>query len=273
MNKSGTEHKKHMEEHKRHKKLFCAFGVLFCAFCVSFPIYSAPQGGPPPAGRAAALIDLSGYWVSIVDEDWRWRMVTPPKGDFASVPLNETGRKAGNDWNPARDEAEGLQCKAYGAAGILRLPTRLHVTWADDQTLKMETDAGTQTRLFHFDGSKWKGGDPQWQGDSVAAWEKQLQIRGFGGRFGGPEPGKGGTLKVITTHMRPGYLRKNGVPYSGNAKLTEYFDRIELDGISYLVVTTVVDDPEYLNETFITSEQFKLERDDSKWNPTPCKAK
>jgi len=235
-----------------------------------------PQGppqAPPPTGRTGALLDLSGYWVSIVDEDWRWRMVTPPKGDFASVPLNDAGRKAGDQWDPARDEVEGLQCKAYGAAGIMRLPTRLHITWADDQTLRIETDAGMQTRLFHFDGSKWQGGQPQWQGDSIATSEKQLQIRGFGGRFGGPQPGKGGTLKVVTTHMRPGYLRKNGVPYSENAKLTEYFDRIEVDGASYLILTSVVDDPQYLNDTFITSEQFKLERDGSKWIPTPCKAR
>ena len=200
-------------------------------------------------------------------------MVTPPKNDFASVPLNDAGRKAGDQWDPARDEVEGLQCKAYGAAGIMRLPTRLHITWADDQTLRIETDAGMQTRLFDFDGSKWQGGQPQWQGDSIATSEKQLQIRGFGGRFGGPQPGKGGTLKVVTTHMRPGYLRKNGVPYSENAKLTEYFDRIEVDGASYLILTSVVDDPQYLNDTFITSEQFKLERDGSKWIPTPCKAR
>jgi hypothetical protein len=246
--------------------------LLAAALLFSQSLVAQPQG-PPPTGRAAALIDITGYWVSIIDEDWRWRMVTPPKGDFASVPLNDAGRKVANDWNPAKDEAEGLQCKAYGAAGILRLPTRLHVTWTDDQTLRMETDAGTQTRLFHFDGSKWRGGDPEWQGDSVASWEKQLQIRGFGGRFGGPEQGKGGTLKIVTTHMRPGYLRKNGVPYSANARLTEYFDRIELDGISYLIVTTVVDDPQYLNDTFIASEQFKFERDGSKWHPTPCKAR
>ena len=231
------------------------------------------QAPPAQSGRAGALIDITGQWVSIVDEDWRWRMVTPPKGDFASVPLNDAGRKAGIEWNPAKDETEGLQCKAYGAAGIMRLPTRLRITWADDQTLKMETDAGMQTRVFHFDGSKWRGGNPDWQGDSVASWEKQLQIRGFGGRFGGPEPGKGGTLKVVTTHMRPGYLRKNGVPYSGDARLIEYLDRIELDGVSYLVVTTVVDDPQYLNDTFITSEQFKLETDTTKWNPQPCKAR
>src|SRR5262245_58100520 len=229
-----------------------ALTMLAAAFFLSQP----PPQNAPSTGRAAALIDLSGYWVSLVDEDWRWRMVTPPKGDFASVPLNETGRKVGNQWDPAKDEAEGLECKAYGAAGIMRVPTRLHITWADDQTLKIETDAGMQTRLFHFDGSKWQGGAPQWQGDSVARWEKQLQIRGFGGRFGGPEPGKGGALKVVTGHMRAGYLRKNGVPYSENATLTEFFDRVELDSVSYLIVTTVVDDPQYLNDTFITSEQF-----------------
>jgi hypothetical protein len=80
-------------------------------------------------------------------------------------------------------------------------------------------------------------------------------------------------LKIVTTHMRRGYLRKNGVPYSENAKLTELFDRIEVDGISYLIVTSVVDDPRYLNDTFITSEQFKLEPDAAKWNPRPCKAR
>jgi hypothetical protein len=235
----------------------------------------AAQGrgfAPPPTGQAGAVIDLTGYWVSQVNEDWRWRMMTPPKGDFASVPLNAEGRKAGDAWDPAKDEASGQQCKAYGAAGLMRLPTRLHITWADDKTLKVEADAGTQTRLFHFDGSKWQGVDAQWQGDSLASWQKQAQQRGFAPPLGGAAPGKGGALKVVTTHMRPGYLRKNGVPYSGNAVLTEFFDRIELDGTAYLILTTVVDDPQYLNDTFITSEQFKLEPDGSKWNPGPCRA-
>jgi hypothetical protein len=236
---------------------------------------AAAQGrgfAPPPTGQAGAVIDLTGYWVSQVNEDWRWRMMTPPKGDYASVPLNAEGRKAGDAWDPARDEASGQQCKAYGAAGLMRLPTRLHITWADDKTLKVEADAGTQTRLFHFDGSKWQGGEPQWQGDSVASWQKQAQQRGFAPPLGGVAPGQGGALKVVTTHMRPGYLRKNGVPYGGNAVLTQFFDRVELDGTSYLILTTIVDDPQYLNDTFITSEQFKREPDGSKWNPAPCKA-
>jgi len=77
---------------------------------------------------------------------------------------------------------------------------------------------------------------------------------------------------VVTTHMRPGYLRKNGVPYSADAVLIEYFDRVEHDGASYLILTTVVDDPKYLSDEFITSEQYKLEPNAAKWNPTPCRA-
>jgi len=231
-----------------------------------------PGGPPAPTGQPGAVIDLTGYWVSIIDEDWRWRMVTPPKGDFASVPLNAEARKLAAAWDPAKDEASGNQCRAYGAAGLMRLPVRLHITWLDPQTLQIETDAGEQRRQLHFNGSKWQGGEPQWQGDSVASWVKQTQSRGFAPPFGGPAPGRGGALKVVTSHLRPGYLRKNGVPYSGNAVLTEYFDRVEFDGVPYLILTSVVDDPQYLTESFVTSEQFKYEPDNSKWNPAPCKA-
>ena len=215
--------------------------------------------GVPTTAKAQALIDLTGYWVSIVNEDWRWRMMTPPKGDYASVPLNAEGRRLADTWDPVKDEREGNQCRAYGAGNIMRIPERLHITWGNDTTLRMDTDAGMQTRLFHFDGSKWLGGTPQLQGDSVAAWEKQKQRVGILNNLAGPVPGKGGTLHVVTTHMKPGYLRKNGVPYSGNAVLTEYYDRFDEDGNSYLIVTSVLDDPKYLNDSFITSGQFRLE--------------
>jgi hypothetical protein len=230
-------------------------------------------GAPPPTGKPGAVIDITGYWVSQINEDWRWRMLTPPKGDFASIPLNPEGRKVGQTWDPAKDEAEGNQCKAYGAAGLMRLPTRLHITWEDDLTMKVETDAGQQTRLFHFGNWKSPGGEPTWQGESVAAWQKQALSRGFGPPFGGPRPGGGGALKVVTTRMKPGYLRKNGVPYSGDAVLTEYFDLVDFEGVPYLILTTAVRDPQYLADTFLTSEQFKKEPDGSKWNPHPCKAR
>jgi hypothetical protein len=231
----------------------------------------APSSGQSTTGQSTAVIDITGNWVSVVDEDWRWRMLTPPKGDFTSVPLNAAGRDLVNAWDPAKDAAAGEQCRAYGAAGLMRMPTRVRISWADPQTLRLETDAGEQTRMFHFDGSK--GGAESWQGDSIASWQKQAQSRGFAPPYDGPAPGKGGALKVVTTRMRPGYLRRNGVPYSGEAMLTEFFDVVDVEGTPFLILTTVVDDPKYLTETFITSEQFKREADGSKWDPSPCRAK
>jgi hypothetical protein len=228
--------------------------------------------GAAPSPRAAAPIDLTGYWVSVVTEDWLWRMVTPKKGDVASVPLNAEGRRVANQWDPARDEASGERCRPFGAAGLLRLPGRLRLTWESDTVLRLDADAGTQTRLFHFGGGPASGGPPTWQGHSAAQWEFPAGRGGGTTRLeGAPTPG--GALKVVTTRMRPGYLRKNGVPYSANAVLTEYFHRFNLDGDSWLLVITRVEDPQYLNEPFITSTHFKQVPDASGWNPTPCSTK
>ena len=208
------------------------------------------------APRTQATIDLTGYWVSFVTEDWRYRMMTPPKGDYAGVPMTPEARKIADAWDPAADEAAGNQCKAYGAAAIMRVPTRLHVTWQDDNTLRIDTDAGTQTRLLHFASGPATAIDRSWQGYSTAQWERPA------------------SLKVVTTNMRPAYLRKNGVPYTENAVLTEYFDVSPLPGGGQLLlVTAVVEDPGYLQQPFIVSSQFKKETDGSKWDPTPCLAK
>ena len=217
--------------------------------------------------RSSAAVDLTGYWVSVVSEDWEFRMLTPPKGEFGglgSIPINDEGRRVANTWDPAKDEAVGEQCKAYGAAAIMRAPGRLHITWEDDNNLRIDTDAGTQTRRLHFGAPNPPAGERTWQGYSIAAWEG-------GARQGG---GGGGSLKVATTHMRPGYLRKNGAPYSVNAGLTEYFDRYTgPNGDEWLVVTTIVDDPQYLSQSFVTSTNFKKLPDASGWSPTPCAAK
>ncbi len=235
----------------------------------------APQG-PPPTPRAAAPVDFTGYWVSVVTEDWRWRMVTPIKGDFASIPLNAEGRKLGEAWDPAKDEAAGLQCKAYGAPAIMRVPGRLHITWQDDTTLKIETDAGTQTRVFHFGGQAPPNEPPSWQGYSAAQWEPPLRGSGLpqAGLGATREGAHGRSLEVVTTHLRPGYLRKNGPPYSANTVLKEYYDLSkERNGDTWFVVTTIVEDPQYLTEPFVTSTNFKKEPDGSKFSPSPCSAR
>lgn len=228
---------------------------------------------PPPTAKAAAPIDLTGYWVSVITEDWRWRMVMPAKGDYQSVPINADAKRVADMWDPVKDQAAGEQCRAYGAAGIMRLPGRLHITWADDQTLKVETDAGMQTRLLHF--GAWKPGErrPTWQGDSVAGWDVRRAGREGAARGSGdaPAPPMFGSLNVVTTGMRPGYLRKNGIPYSAKARLTEYWDlHKERNGDQWLVVTTLIDDPTYLQLQWVTSPNFKREPDGSKWDPAPC---
>jgi hypothetical protein len=232
-------------------------------------LYAQGRGGQAPTPKAAAPIDLTGYWVSIVTEDWRFRMVTPVKGDYSSIPLNPEGRRVADAWDPAKDEATGNQCKSYGAANVMRQPGRVHLTWEDDQTLRIETDAGTQTRLLHFGAARAPAGEPQWQGYSAAQWE----MPGAGGRRAAA-PTPGGSLKVVTTHMRPGYLQKNGVPYSGNASVTEYFHRtVESNGDSWMIVTTIVEDPQYLTGPFLRSTHFKKEADASRWDPSPCEAR
>ena len=206
--------------------------------------------------RQAAPIDLTGYWVSYVTEDWRYRMMTPPKGDYARVPLNADARKVADAWDPAADEASGNQCKFYGAAAIMRVPAWFHITWQDDNTLLIESDAGMQKRVLHF-GPPPPPTEPTWQGRSTAEWDMPSR-----------------SLKVVTDNMKAGYLRRNGVPYSDKATVTEYVDLSPYPGGKELMVfTTVVTDPVYLVRPFIISTHFIKERDGSKWNPTPCSAR
>jgi len=225
-------------------------------------------GGPPPSAKVAAPFDPTGYWVAIISEDWRWRMVTPAKGDVVSIPLSVEGLRVAEAWDPAKDEASGEQCRAYGAPGLMRGPTRLHITWQDDNTLKIETDYGTQTRLLRFSGAAGTPGAKTWQGVTTAQWT----MAGGGGRGRGAV--RHGSIKSVTTQLRPGYLRKNGVPYSDRAVFTEYWDlHTETNGDQYLVDTNLVEDPVYLQTPWITALHFKKEKDGSKWDPSPCDAR
>ncbi len=226
---------------------------------------AAGRGGPPPTPQASAAVDLTGYWVSVVVEDWKWRMVTPKKSVFEAIPLNAEGRKIGDAWDPARDEASGEQCKAYSAANIMRLPGRLHVTWQDPSTLKIETDNGTQTRLFSF-GAAPPAGAPSVQGRTLATWQPAP------GRGRGPRPG--GSLKAITTNLKPGYLRKNGAPHSASAVVTEYFTVNTLpNGDQWMTVTTKVEDPQYLVRHYLTTTDFLKLPNATGWAPSPCSAR
>ena len=242
--------------------------------CVALAADIWAQQPVPGSPRATAPLDLTGVWVSIVTEDWRWRMTTPARGDILGIPVNAEGQKIAEAWNHAQDVAAGNDCKAYGAGGIMRMPTRLRISWQDDSTLKIETDAGQQTKLLHFDRAP-QAGARTLQGHAVAEWVDLFTGRGgragaAGTRGGAPAYGTGG-LRTVTTNLRDGYLRKNGVPYSQDAVVTEYFDRVPgPDNAQWLIVQTTVEDPAYLSQPYLTSAHFLLEPDGSKWRPTPC---
>jgi hypothetical protein len=265
----------------------------------------AAPPAPPPAAQEAALIDLAGYWVSVVDEDWRFRMMTPPKGDYAEVPLNAAARRVADQFDPAQyggdryQTSQIIDCRAYGAAGLMHMPMRVHITWDSPEVLKIETDWGQQTRLLRFTRGQPFGdieqalrtgevggshGPPSMQGYSVAAWEQPFRFnatnfqRANVGRGGGlgqnraAEVQPGGDLAVVTTDLSPGWLRRNGVPYSSRTRLIEHFMTFQdPTGKDWFTVTTEVIDSEYLNTPFYTSAEFQKEPDASKWAPHPCK--
>ena len=216
---------------------------------------------PPPTARAAAAIDLTGTWVSVVTEDWVMRMLTPNKGEVRNVPVTPAAQKIAAAWDPAKDEAAGEQCKAYGAPAVTRIPGRMRISWQDDYTLKVEMEAGNQTRLLHFQAAP-PPAQPTWQGHSRAEWEYTRV------------PPRTGNLKVLTDHLRAGYLRKNGVPYSANATVTEYFHRQTApNGDEWILLISEVTDPENLRQPWVQSSHFKKLPAGAPFTPEPCSAR
>lgn len=258
-------------------------GLLLVAVVVAVTAcgtaHAQRRGAPPPDDRSArerAPMDITGHWVSLITDDWVYRMITPAKGDYSYVPLNAEGRRVADTWDPERDAAAGEECKGYAAPAIMRLPSRVHITWQDDETLKLDIDTGMQTRLFHFAAPEPQG-PRTWQGWSKAEWEisgnidRQLVFGGARTSLG--QVPRSGSLRVDTTHLRAGYLRKNGVPFSENAFMTEYYNLIvEEDGNQYLVIQTFVEDPEYLAGHFVRTMEFKREPNGSKREPMQCSA-
>ena len=256
-------------------------GAVVIAIVLMTPVFAQPPQGrgaaPPPTGRAGAPVDLTGTWVSVVTEDWRARMLPPVKGDYETVEqvMSAQGRKLADSWQPSM---EG-RCEAYGVGGVMRVPGRLRITWQDDSTLKIETDAGAQTRLLRFpaagpgSGAAAAPSPRTLQGASVAEWQRGGgQQDAFLGRGVGSGAPQWGGLKVVTRNMLAGWLRPNGVPYSESTTVTEHFTRFTHPVAGdWFVVTTVVEDPVYLTGPFITSSNFKKEPNDSKFKPVPCR--
>jgi hypothetical protein len=256
------------------KSFSLALALLLAIPAALFAQAGGQRGGPPGGAPAAALsartaapVDLTGYWVSIVTEDWIERMApdSPPSG---------TGGRGGlRGQGPTPPPAGADPCRVYGAGGIMRVPGRVNITWLDDNTLKIDTDAGKQSRLLHFNANAPRPAEKTLQGHSVATWDLGAGARGGGGGGGGRGGGGGaqaprwGNLRVVTTNLKSGYLLSSRSAYSDNATVTEYFVRHTDFGTDYFTVTTAVEDGA---QTRVTSSTFKKEPNGSKFSPTGC---
>lgn len=230
--------------------------IYVLLFAISGAVSAQPGGGPQGSARDNAPVDFTGYWVSVVNEDWRFRMVVPDAGAFMGLPLNAEGRRVGNTWDPQVDSASGLTCLGFGAPAIMRLPGRFNISWEDDNTLKIETDFGNQTRLLHFNNSA--PGAPSLQGYSTAEW--QMAPRN-----------SGGGLKVVTRNLTAGYIRRNGAPYSSETTVTEYYDLHAMpNGDSWISITSIVEDPIYFSGPFIKTTDLKKLSGNEGWDPVEC---
>lgn len=252
-------------------KVAAIFGLT--AFATS--IFAQPPGaapaGPPPAPIDAAPIGLDsieGQWVAIVNEDWLWRMRVPEKGDFTSIPYNDRAREVGQAW----DESMIGSCLAYGAAGIMRQPQRLRIEWEGDSVVRLETDYGQQTRRFNFNEPAPENTPSSLQGYSEASWSYDAAPPlGFAGFSRSTDDPQHGSMRIETSHLTAAWLRSNGAPVSANATVTEFVDAFsDPTGNDWLVFTTIVHDPEYLNTDFITSSHYRRDNDRSAWDPRPC---
>lgn len=231
-----------------------------------------PQTEPMNA-REQAAFDLNGYWVSLITQNWQYRMIVPGPGEYADLPINRLAKQVADAWKVGPDEAAGKQCEAYGGAVIMRLPERLHIHWLDANVLQVDTDSGMQTRLLHFRpepaGAQLS---PSLQGYSRAKW---VVLTGKNLLFAPPREQQSdrrfGSLEVTTDHLLPGLLRKNGVPYGRETRVREWWDlRTERTADQWLSISTKVQDPEYLLEPYIYDSVFGKESDGSKWDPSPC---
>ena len=241
-------------------KTILSLSPLTLVFCLGFN--NALAQSSDPSAREVAPIDLTGNWVSIVTEDWRYRILTGVAGDNEGYNLTELGTRVAESWDPAADEAAGEACKAYGAAGIMRQPSRLQISWENDNVLRIDTDAGMQTRLLKFGRAQDESGANTWQGVSNARWSTRAQ---------GRNTVIGNSLEIETHGMREGYLLRHGIPYSDQASMQEYYNLVtQDDGTEYLIVLSVVTDPVFLAAPAITSSNFRREADDSRWDPTEC---
>jgi|SRR5688572_15435601 len=193
------------------------------------------------ATPAYAQADISGVWQPRYHEDQPERIPGPELRDYLGLPINDAARQYADSWDPSRITLPEEQCRVHVSPYILRGPLNLriweekHPKTQDLQAIKMYSSTYEQTRTIWMDGRKHPGPNAAhtWMGFSTGRYD-------------------GDMLVVETTHLKKGWVRRNGLPMSDQAKMTEYI--VVNDGVMSHIFVLV--DPIYLSEPLVKSEEF-----------------
>jgi hypothetical protein len=191
--------------------------------------------------------DLTGYWDNIIQEDFGYRLAGPAVGDYSGLPINDAAKAIADNWDPEDGYKPENQCKMHGAAYIMRSPIRFFLEYEDEVTIsiKIELEMGRERKIY-LDGRPAEG-PPTEMGHSVGVWN-------------------GDMLTVTTTNMTEKYIRRNGVPNSEQAVMTEHFIRHD----NYITLISIIEDPVYLTEPLIRSVSYRKRDDEFKWVRYDC---
>ena len=198
------------------------------------------------ADAADAQRDLSGNWAALYHEDQPHRIPGPELGDYTGLPLNDAGRLKADSWDASILTLREHQAKPHPSTYSLRGPANIRITRelepATQQTIGYELFGtfGQATRTIWLDGRPHPPAHAPhtWAGFSTGRWD-------------------GNALEVFTTHLKAGWLQRNGVAHSDRATMTERFIRHG----NHLTVVTIVDDPIYLEEPLVRSTNWVLNPD------------
>jgi len=195
---------------------------------------------------AAAQIDLSGNWGppdGFQEDQEERRQPGPAIGDYLGLPINDAARQWALSWDPSRLTLPEHQCQVHVSPYIYRGPMQLRIWDEKDPVTQQVIAQKHYIRTWGQTRTIWMDGRPHppayaahtWMGFSTGKWE-------------------GDMLTVTTTHIKQGWLRRNGVPESDEASLVEHFVRHG----NYLTRISVISDPVYLTEPLVKSDNFVL---------------
>jgi len=205
------------------------------------------------AAPAFAQVDFSGEWAPRFYEDQPERVPGPELGDYLGIPINDAARERGDTWQASIQTLDEWQCRPHSADYIWRGPSQLRITKEVDPVTR-------QITAFH---AEWLRSV-----DNVIYLDARPHPPDYAPHtWGGFATGKweGDTLTVTVTHLKEGYVRRNGLPRSDLATVTEHWMRHG----DFLTVVTIVNDPIYLTEPFIRSTDYELDLHQNV-APYPC---